>query len=187
MIKLSNILLENRPVFKVPSKVLPDINYHMALKKSNFNGDSTFHAGTLLQALDRACGVFFYDREDSFPYYLHKIKIKEGLEIIDFVFDDDPEYGNDSNINFDEVYDENKIAYYTNSVEGFPNSSFFSLTKGGKCKIAAKPYEKNLSIVTDGKNVSVESVTKINSFEELKKLVDSVCGVDDHEFIDLEK
>ena len=55
------------------------------------------------------------------------------------------------------------------------------------CKIAAKPYEKNLSIVTDGKNVSVESVTKINSFEELKKLVDSVCGVNDHEFIDLEK
>ena len=69
MIKLSKILLENRPVFKAPSKVLPDINYHMALKKSNFNGDPTFHAGTLLQALDRACGVFFYDREDSFPYY----------------------------------------------------------------------------------------------------------------------
>jgi hypothetical protein len=186
MIKISKILLEKTGI-KAPSKVLPEINYHIALKKSNFSNDSTFHAGTLLQAIDRACGDFYYEREYPFPYYLHKVKIKEGLEIIDFVFDHDPEDLNDDNSKWDE-YDSNKVAYYINAVEGSTtNRNYFTLGYGGFCKKAVKPSNENFSLITDGKNVSIESVTKINSFEELKKLVDSVCGPNDHKFIDYEK
>ncbi len=190
MIKLSNILLEKinehyHTKIKVPSKVIPEICYHISDSKSTFSGDPTFHIGTLLQAVDRAVGIFYMESNVTFPYYLHKVKIKEGLEIMDHVFDDDPESGMDELRKFRQEYNSNKIAYYVNGIEGIENHQHFSLADDDGCKRAAKPWDKNFSIVTDGKNVTVESVTTINSKEELKKLADSVCGVDDHGF-DLE-
>ena len=99
----------------------------------------------------------------------------------------DDEDLNDDNSKWDE-YDSNKVAYYINAVEGSTtNRNYFTLGYGGFCKKAVKPSNENFSLITDGKNVSIESVTKINSFEELKKLVDSVCGPNDHQFIDYEK
>ena len=186
MIKLSNILLEKTGI-KAPSKVLPEISYHMSDRKSSFSGDPTFHVGTIAQALDRAIGIFYMESKIPFPYYLHKVKIKEGLEIMDYVFDDDPEQAavDNEDIKFKQEYDSNKIAYYLNAVEGVENPMHFSVAKNGMCKRAVTNWNKNFSIITDGKNVTVESVTTINSKEELKKLADSVCGVDDHGF-DLE-